>query len=203
MQYAPTLGAGTVREALTREGYRMAVDTARAGAAQAQVEEIARGVEGIIGVYAKDLASGTEIALNADTLFPTASVMKIPILYELYRQVEAGQIDLAARITLEQQDLVPGSGILQDLDLGLTPTVKDLATLMIIVSDNAATDLVLKLVGLDAVNATMRCAGMERSMLPWTVRALLYDTVGLDVTNPEHTYELYQQRSKEGYIDWN
>src|SRR6185369_16197488 len=100
-----------------REGWTMAVDTARAGAAQAQVEEIARGVEGIIGVYARDLASGVEVALNADTIFPTASVMKIPILYELYRQAEAGQVDLAKRITLEAHHLVPGSGILQDLDL--------------------------------------------------------------------------------------
>src|SRR5690348_12920844 len=129
----------------------MAVDTARAGATQAQVEEIARGVEGIIGVYARDLASGVEVALNADTIFPTASVMKIPILYELYRQVEAGQVDLAKRITLEAHHLVPGSGILQDLDLGIAPTLKDLATLMIIVSDNAATDLVIEQVGLDAV----------------------------------------------------
>jgi len=181
----------------------MAVDTVRAGAAQAEVEEIARGIEGIIGVYAKDLASGTEIALNADTIFPTASVMKIPILYELYRQVEAGQVDLTKRITLEAQHLVPGSGVLQDLDLGLAPTVKDLATLMIIVSDNAATDLVIEQVGLNAVNATTQRAGMVRTMLPWTVRALLYNTVGLDAANPEHTYALYQQRSKEGYIDWN
>lgn len=181
----------------------MAADTARVAATQAQVEEIARGVEGIIGVYAKDLASGAEIALHADTAFPTASVMKIPILYELYRQVEAGGVDLATRITLGKDDMVPGSGILQDLDLGLAPTLKDLATLMITVSDNAATDLVLAQVGLDAVNATMRRLGMARSMLPMTVRALLYNTVGLDVANPAHTYELYQQRSREGYIDWN
>ena len=177
-----------------------AIDVA---AIEARIAAVAGEVEGIIGVYVKDLASGAEIAHNADTIFPTASVMKIPILWELYRQVEAGQVNLAARQPLGQEHHVPGSGILQDLDLGLAPTLHDLATLMITVSDNAATDLVIERIGLDNLAATLRDLGLTRTTIPMTVRALLYSTVGLDAANPAHTYALYQERSRQGVIDWH
>jgi beta-lactamase class A len=171
-------------------------------AIEARIAMVADEVEGIVGVYARDLASGTEIAYNADTIFPTASVMKIPILWELYRQVEAGRLDLATRQVLGKEHHVPGSGILQDLDLGLAPSLHDFATLMITVSDNEATDLVIERIGLDNLAATLRDLGLTRTTIPMTVRALLYSTVGLDAANPEHTYERYQERSRQGVIDW-
>lgn len=169
---------------------------------QARVEEIARHVDGTIGVYVKDLANGAEVAHNAEMAFPMASVVKIPILYALYRQAESGSVDLGARTHFAEQHLVPGSGILQDLGFGIAPTLKDLATLMIIVSDNAATDLVIERIGLDRVQATMASLGLNSITVPLTIRGLLYNTVGLDAANPAHTYELYQQRTKENYIDW-
>jgi beta-lactamase class A len=178
------------------------MDATAAQALQQQIEAIARGVDGIIGVYIKDLASGTEVAHNADTPFPMASVVKVPILHELYRQAEAGSVDLAKRTLFAAQHLVPGSGILQDLDFGLAPTLKDLATLMITVSDNAATDLVIEQIGLAQVEAAMQALGMAGTTIPMTIRGILYNSVGLDVANPEHTYDLYQQRSKENYVDW-
>ncbi len=180
----------------------MASESGRVEETRARVAEVADGVEGIVGVYAKDLASGAEIAHHADTIFPTASVMKIPILYELYRQVEAGKVDLAARTTLDEAHLVPGSGILQDLEPGLAPTLKDLATLMITISDNVATDLVLDRIGLDALAATLSELGLPRTTIPMTTRALLYSTVGLDAANPAHTHALYGERSRAGVIDW-
>lgn len=180
----------------------MVGETIAVAAIESQIAAVADEVEGIIGVYARDLASGTAVAHNADTIFPTASVMKVPILWELYRQVEVGLIDLAARQTLGSEHHVPGSGVLQDLDLGLAPTLHDLATLMITVSDNAATDLVLERIGLDSLAATLRDLGLTRTTIPLTVRALLYSTVGLDAANPAHTYALYQERSRQGVIDW-
>lgn len=183
-------------------GGMMGLDQGAVRAAQERVEQIAAGVEGIVGVYAQDLASGTEITYHADQVFPTASVMKIPILYELYRQVDAGRLDLQQRITWQAEHLVPGSGILQDLAFGLQPTLKDLATLMIIVSDNAATDLVLAQVGLDRVTQTMRELGLTNTAVPMTVRALLYSTVGLDAANAEHTYQRYQEQAAAKVIDW-
>lgn len=181
----------------------MAVQSSDVAAIEARIAAVAGEIEGIIGVYAKDLASGAVISHNADTIFPTASVMKIPILWELYRQVEAGRVDLALRQRLGKEHHVPGSGILQDLDPGLEPTLHDLATLMITVSDNAATDLVIERIGLDNLATTLRDLGLTRTTIPMTVRALLYSTVGLDAANPEHTYALYQERSRAGVIDWN
>jgi beta-lactamase class A len=180
----------------------MAVDAVAMRTLQDRIEAIATNVAGIVGVWAEDLGSGATVSLHADTVFPLASVVKAPILVELYRQAEAGQIDLAARLPFEPRQLVPGSGILQDLDFGLTPTVKDLATLMITVSDNAATDMILGLIGLDRLNATVRDLGLGSTTVPMTIRELLYSTVGLDAANPEHTYDLYQQRSREGMVDW-
>ena len=179
------------------------MDTAAIQGLLARVEAIAGEVDGVIGVYVRDLASGAAVAHNADTPFPLASVVKVPILHELYRQAEAGSVDLNKRTLFAAHHLVPGSGILQDLDFGLAPTLKDLATLMITVSDNAATDLVIEQIGLAQVEAAMQALGLASTTIPLTIRALLYNTVGLDVANPEHTYELYQQRSKENYIDWH
>jgi len=173
-----------------------------AAAIEARIAAIAGEIDGVLGVYARDLRSGIEVAHNADTVFPTASVMKIPIIYELYRQVEAGKVELGRRLVLGEADMVPGSGVLQDLDLGLNPTIKDLATLMITVSDNAATDLVLAQIGLDALAETLHKLGLTRTTIPMTVRGLLYSTVGLDAMNPEHTYALYQERAAAGVIDW-
>lgn len=178
------------------------MDATTAQALQQQIETIAQGVDGIVGAYIKDLTSGTEVAYNADTPFPMASVVKVPILHELYRQAEAGSVDLGKRILFAAQHLVPGSGILQDLDFGIAPTLKDLATLMITVSDNAATDLVIEQIGLAQVEAAMHTLGLTSTYIPMTIRGILYNSVGLDVANPEHTYDSYLQRSKENYIDW-
>jgi beta-lactamase class A len=176
--------------------------TADVAAIEARIGAIAGGIDGVLGVYARDPQGGVEVGHNADTVFPTASVMKIPILYELYRQVEAGAVDLDRRLTLGEADLVPGSGVLQDLAPGLNPTIKDLATLMITVSDNVATDLIIAQIGLDALAATLRGLGLARTTIPLTVRGLLYSTVGLDVANPEHTRALYEERAAAGVIDW-
>lgn len=180
----------------------MPVDAARATEIVARIGAIARAIDGVLGVYAQDLRTGVEVAYNADTVFPTASVMKIPIIYELYRQAEAGQVDLGRRIVFGAEHMVPGSGVLQDLDTGLNPTLKDLATLMITVSDNAATDLVIEQIGLDTIAATLQGLGLSQTTVLLTVRELLYSTVGLDTANPAHTYALYQERSTAGVIDW-
>jgi beta-lactamase class A len=160
-------------------------------------------VDGVVGVAARDLASGAAVLVGADTVFPTASVMKVPILWELYRQAEAGKVELDERIAFEERHLVPGSGVLQDLAFGLAPTIKDLATLMITVSDNAATDMLLDRLGLDALARTLRELGLARTTLPLTVRGLLYSMVGMDPTDPAHTYALFKERAKAGRIDWN
>lgn len=156
--------------------------------------ELAREFDGVLGVAARRLDTGEELAFNADEVFPTASAFKTVLLYVLYRQADAGRIDLAQRVTLRAEQRVPGSGVLQDLDPGATLTIKDIATLMITVSDNMATDLIYDLVGRAAVAETLRELGMSRTSLPldtWEILAGLHD---LDPDDPSLTYEALKAR---------
>jgi beta-lactamase class A len=116
---------------------------------------------GTVGYAARNLSTNEEIAWNADRPLPTASVFKFPLLVELFRQVEAGALDLDERVTLQPHDIVLGSGILRDFGPGLQPALRDLAMMMIVVSDNSASNLLLDRVGgPERVNATMRVLGL-------------------------------------------
>jgi beta-lactamase class A len=163
-----------------------------------KIQEQAAMLEGesLTGVAAWSLNSETEkapVLFNADVLFPTASTIKVPILHELYRQAEAGLVDLNRRIEVTPEHLVPGSGVLQDLAMGLNPTVRDLAVLMIVVSDNTATDILLDIVGREQVEKSMRDLGLTQTWVAMTIRELLYSLAGLDVNDPTHTYHMARQ----------
>ena len=82
-----------------------------------------KGFEKILGVAVKHLGTGEEASFNGDELFPTASVFKVPVIVELYRQVEAGRLSLDDRLVLKDSLKVPGSGILKELSEGLEVTV--------------------------------------------------------------------------------
>ena len=154
------------------------------------------GVE--VGVYARHFGSGREIGVNAERRFPTASTVKVPLLFALYRKAAAGEIDLQRRIPLEVTHRTAGSGVLQDLDAGLQPTVRDLATLMITVSDNQATDMLYHLLGGAYIQRVATEIGMAETRIPRTIRALLYDMVGMDERNPAHTYEMNRELLRTG-----
>lgn len=93
-------------------------------------------------------------------MVPLASVFKLGVLVELFRRVDAREIPLTLRRTVRSEDLSPEDDILIALDVGLRPTIRDLATLMIIVSDNTATDILFKRLGLRTVNKTLRGLGL-------------------------------------------
>ena len=103
---------------------------------------------------------GNDFGYNATEIFPTASTLKVPLIYVLYRLAGAGEIDLKERVTLSYANRVPGSGVLQHMDEGLQPTLRDLAELMIIVSDNWATDLLWNRLTKATVDATLAEIGM-------------------------------------------
>lgn len=143
---------------------------------------LARAVEphfaafkGEVGFYVRHLVTGEETGHNADAPFLTASVFKIPVLVEVFRQAEAGRLSLDDTVTISRNAKLPGSGVLKEMSDGVTMTARDLAMLMIIVSDNTATDLLLDLVGKDAVNATLRALGLERTRVDLTCREILYN----------------------------
>ena len=144
------------------------------------LESAIAAVPAVTGVAAKHLNTGRELAHQADDLYFTASTFKVPILIELYRQVDMGIVDPADRLELTDADRAPGSGVLKELAAGLRPTVRDLATLMIIVSDNTATDMLYRLVGRDRLNHTMRDLGLHQTSLPMTCKELLYSMYGVE-----------------------
>lgn len=161
------------------------------------IQDFTAHTGGIVGVATKHLETGERIDYNADTVFFTASTLKVPLLVELYRQVDAGIIDVNQRVDLTDSLRVPGSGVLKELASGLQPTVHDLAMLMIIISDNSATDILYNRVGGDNINNTMQQLGLTHTHIPMTCRELLYSITGLDVENPEHTYQAASDRLKK------
>jgi beta-lactamase class A len=123
---------------------------------EANIDRITKSVNAKWGIYMKCLETGEEIAINADEPMDTMSVIKIPIMVEAFRQIELGKFALTDRVTLADAMKRPGTGVIRSLDPGASLTIKDLLTLMIIVSDNTATDLMYdKVGGVEPVNHLM------------------------------------------------
>jgi beta-lactamase class A len=139
---------------------------------RAAVERIADDVNATWGIYVKSLETGEEIAINADRQMDTMSVIKIPLMAEVFQQIKDGKFGLADKYTLQKEDILPGTGVMRSLDPGDTFTAKDLLTLMIIVSDNTATDVLYRMVGgPEVVNRRMQALGLKQTVAPATARA--------------------------------
>jgi len=143
------------------------------------LQEMANAFPGTMGVAVRDIQTGQMISINGDRLFPMASAYKIPILVEVFRQAEAKKFSLDDRVELTVEDRTLGSGILTLMSPGLTPTIKDLATLMIILSDNQATDILLNKVGAENVTATMRSFGLKNIRVDRTTFEMIRDYLAL------------------------
>lgn len=124
-----------------------------------ELEDLSAPLGGRVGIAARDLRSGAEAMLNAHEPYPLASVFKVPVMVEVMRQVDAGILDLGEEIELRERDKSPGA-ILLFLHEGLRLTVRDLLYFMITQSDNIATDLLWRRVGLDSVSRTMAGLGL-------------------------------------------
>ncbi len=127
----------------------------------ARVAALTKGFEGTVSVYAKHLGSGREFAIRADEKVRTASTIKLPILCALQAQVARGAVGWRDAITLREADKISGSGVLASLTDGSVFSVRDLAILMIVVSDNTATNLLLdRMGGADIVNDYLDTLGL-------------------------------------------
>jgi len=131
---------------------------------KASIERTTRSVNATWGVYVKSLETSEEIAIDAERQMETMSTIKIPLMVEVLEQIKAGKFALTDKYTFVQADSQPGTGTIQRLDPGAVMTVKDLITMMIIVSDNTATEVLYRMVGgPEAVNRRMDALGLKHT----------------------------------------
>lgn len=129
---------------------------------EARIAPLAKGHKGKVAVAVKHLKSGESYYLNADDAMPTASLIKLPVMVETYWQASEGKADLKKTLTLKKDDRVPGSGVLTPhFSDGATFPLKDAVRLMIVFSDNTATNLVLDQIGIPSANERMAKLGLK------------------------------------------
>jgi beta-lactamase class A len=132
----------------------------------AYIHDVDDHLDGVLGVAIKDLTSEQTILIASDEIFPQASSIKITVLAELYRQAQQGKLKLNDLYTVQKSDLVPDSDIMGGLTPGITKvTLRDLATMMVAVSDNSATNVLIDRVGMDNVNAMLDSLGRTHTRL--------------------------------------
>ena len=130
-----------------------------------EIERIAAECGGAVAVAATHLPSGRRLEREARRSFPSASVIKVPILAALYAEAEAGRLAWEETLALSEAAKVPGSGVLREMHAGVELTLEDLARLMIVVSDNTATNLLIDRIGTEVVNDLMAGLGYEQTRL--------------------------------------
>jgi beta-lactamase class A len=133
---------------------------------QEQLRGVDQGLDGVMGLAVKDLTSGETFFIHGDEIMPQASSIKIAVLASLYLQAQQGKLKLTDEYVVRSPDLVSGS----DIMLGLTPgvtrlTLRDLATMMVAVSDNSATNVLIGHVGMENVNAMLDSLGLHTTRL--------------------------------------
>ena len=136
------------------------------GKLRVRLEEALTRYEGVMGVAVKDLTTGEAILINGDEVFPVASTIKVPILIEFYRRVEAKTLDTAMLVKYVESHKAGGSGVIKTLTPGavMMPLI-DYATLMINVSDNSSTNYFIDLLGMEKVNEVCALMGLKTTRL--------------------------------------
>ena len=122
-------------------------------------------LEGKIGFYCEDLSSGHTQCNQADLPLIAASVIKLPIMVEAFRQIVQENVDLMTPFTIAKKDMLPSCGVLSYMHEGVTLPLIDLIALMIIVSDNTATNLLIDFLGMEKINHTIQALGLTGTVL--------------------------------------
>ncbi|MDL2317998.1 class A beta-lactamase-related serine hydrolase [Eubacteriales bacterium OttesenSCG-928-A19] len=132
-----------------------------------------------LGAGFLNLRTGESYCVNGDIAFPAASTFKVPLLIELFTQAVEGKLDLDETITIREQDKSIGSGVLAYFTPGSTLTLRTCATLMMIISDNTATDIIWRRLGLDRINRRIEAMGLKNTKCDLTCDALVRITYGI------------------------
>lgn len=142
-----------------------------------RIEAELKSYDGKMCIYADDL-HGNIIAVGADEKFETASTIKTYILASLFDEIEKGCASLEDKVEYRESHMVDGSGVLCSLDPGAVLRVKDAATLMIIVSDNVATNIMIDYLGVEKINACIQKLGCKDTVLHNPIHFERYDKLG-------------------------
>jgi len=130
-----------------------------------KIQAAIKSFPGTVSLYAKNLDTGASYELRADAPVPTASTIKLPIMVELFAEAEQGKLNWNQKLTLTEQDKTPGSGVLTEFSDGDAFPLRDLMHVMIVVSDNTATNLAIDRFGLDTINVRMAALGLHDTHL--------------------------------------
>lgn len=149
---------------------------------QQELERIATLAKGKVGICAVHLESGRQVGINLQERFPMASTVKVAIAVQLFTMIEKGELSLMTMVDLKPSDLHPGSGTLDVLFAkpGVQLSVQNLLELMMVISDNSATDILLRLVGgTEAVQNRLKTLGVQGMSVDRTIIQLLADLDGI------------------------
>lgn len=181
------IAAQTNSIAISATSARVATDPALQ-VLEREIARLAKVSGGVVGVTAIHLETGKRVSMNGGERFPMASTFKIPIAVQLLTRIDKGEVKLDQMIDIKQSDLHPGSGTLADLfnKGGLALSVRNLMELMLLISDNSATDVLLRTAGGgEAVTARMRALGIEGINVNRSTAQLIAEWIGVTNLPPE------------------
>ncbi|MGE5591235.1 MAG: serine hydrolase [Bacillota bacterium] len=156
------------------------------------VQEYLSRAQGTFGVVLDDLTGGAHWEHQADVPFYAASVIKVPIMVEAFHQAHNGLLDLdRERLTWTRADQVGGDGVIRLLTPGTRLSVRDLITLMIVISDNAATNLLIDRLGRDAIRQCLKRCGMSHSSFYNKLSVVPTEREGVNTISPRDVQHLF------------
>ena len=176
---------------------------------ESTISDVDNHLDGVLGVAIEDLATGQKFLLRADSVFPQASSIKIAVLAELYHQAQLfaqgtpGKAKLSDFYTVQSSDLVPDSDIMGGLTPGITRvTNRDLAIMMVAVSDNSATNVLIDRVGMDNVNALLDSLSLHHTRLRRKMMDIKAAAAGREnISTPEEMLTLLEKLYQEKVLD--
>ncbi len=158
--------------------------------------------KGEAGIVIKDLRFNWEISHNKDRLFPSASLVKLPIMSACFIAAEEGRIKLDRQVALRSSDKISGSGILKNIRPGVVFTIEELIGLMVYDSDNTATNMLTNMVGIDYLNSVFNSLGLKNTNLSRRVADFSLRDRGIEnYTTAQDIALLLEQIYRRGLIN--
>jgi beta-lactamase class A len=168
-----------------------------------QLEEWKSRVPGTWGVWVEDLETAESWTWNETRPFYAASLIKVPIMVAVYREMAKERLRLGEELVLQPEDQVGGSGVLQHLSPGLRIPIRDLVTLMIIQSDNTATNMLIDRIGKEAIRETMAELGMKNSLFYNPLMIIPADREGVNAVTAEDMASCYRKIARGEAVSWH